>query len=109
MKSYLNRKFVIDDPDARIRKDDDLLAFMKENDKPKIIPRNTEINVTDTLLLNDSVFVNADGWGWTAGNNLKNKFLNETLATFEPADDDQKGANAAWDMGTSSNSSLSFR
>lgn len=99
MKSYLNKKFVIDDPDARIRKDDDLLAFLMENDKPKIIPRNTEINVTDTRFLNEQVFVNADGWGWTAGNNLKNKFLNETLATFEPADDDQKGANAAWDSG----------
>lgn len=45
MKSYLNKKFVIDDPDARIRKDDDLLAFKMENDKPQIIPRNTEINV----------------------------------------------------------------
>ena len=84
MKSYLNKKFIVDDPNARIRKDDDLLAFVMENDRPKIIPRNTEIRVTDTRLLNDSVFVNADGFGWTAGNNLKNKLLNETLATFEP-------------------------
>ena len=56
MKSYLNKKFVVDDPDARVRKDDDLLAFVMENAKPKIIPRNTEISVTDTRLLNDSVF-----------------------------------------------------
>ena len=99
MKSYLNKKFVIDDPNARIRNDDDLLTFVMENDKPKIIPRNTEIQVTATRLLNDSQFVNAEGWGWTVGNNLKNKFLNETLATFEPVDDDPKGANAAWDNG----------
>lgn len=99
MKSYLNKEFLIVDPDARIRKDDDLLAFVVENGKPKRIPKNTEINVTDARLLNDQVFVNADGWGWTAGNNLKNKFLNESLATFEPADDDPKGANAAWDNG----------
>jgi len=99
MKSYLNKKFVVDDPDARVRRDDDLLAFVTENDQPKIIPRDTEISVSDTRLLNDSVFVIADNFGWTAGNNLKNKFLNETLATFEPADDDQKGANAAWDNG----------
>ncbi len=99
MQSYLNKKFLIVDPDSRIRKDDDLLAFEVEDGKPKRIPKNTEINVTDARLLNDQVFVNADGWGWTAGNNLKNKFLNETLATFEPADDDPKGANAAWDNG----------
>jgi hypothetical protein len=99
MNSYLNKKFVIEDPDARIRQDDDLLAFKLENDRPKLIPKNTEISVTDARLVNDQVFVNADGFGWTAGNNLKNKFLNETLATFEPANDDQKGANAAWDNG----------
>lgn len=99
MNSYLNKKFVIEDPDARVRKDDDLLAFVLENDKPKIIPRNTETNVSDVRLLNDQLFVNAVGWGWTAGNNLKNKFLNETLATFEPADDNPEGANAAWDGG----------
>lgn len=45
------------------------------------------------------MFVKAADFGWTAGNNLKNKFLNETLATFAPTDDDQKGANAAWDNG----------
>lgn len=99
MKSYLNKKFVIADPDARVRKDDDLLAFVMESSKPKLIPKGTEINVTDTKLLNDVVFVNADGFGWTSSKNLKNKFLNETLATFEPADDNQKGANAAWDNG----------
>jgi LAS superfamily LD-carboxypeptidase LdcB len=99
MKSYLNKKFVIEDPDARVREDDDLLAFVMENGKAKVIPKGTEINVTDTRLLNDAVFVNADGWGWTSSKNLKNKFLNETLATFEPADDNQKGANAAWDNG----------
>jgi hypothetical protein len=99
MKSYLNKKFLNVDSDARIRKDDDLLSFVMEDGKPKRIPKNTEINVTDARLLNDQIFVNADGWGWTAGNNLKNKFLNETLATFEPTDDDPKGANAAWDNG----------
>jgi hypothetical protein len=99
MKSYLNKKFVIDDPDARIRKDDDLLSFVTENGRPRTIPKGTEIKVSDTRLLNDSVFVNADGFGWTAGNNLRNKFLNETLATFPPLDDNHKGANAAWDNG----------
>ena len=109
MKSYLNKKFVIDDPDARIRKDDDLLAFKMENDKPQIIPRNTEINVTDTRLLNDSVFVNADGWGWTAGSNLKNKFLMKLWLPSSPRTTTRQVLTRHGTMGTSSNSSLSFR
>ncbi|HUS11150.1 MAG TPA: M15 family metallopeptidase [Pyrinomonadaceae bacterium] len=99
MKSYINKKFIVDNPDARIRKDADLLAFEVENNKPRLIPRNSEINVTDTQILNDQVFAKADGFGWTAANNLKNKFLNETLAAFEPPDGNEKGANAAWDSG----------
>lgn len=100
MQSYLNKTFVIDDPEARIRQDDDLLSyFLAENGKPKIIPKGTQIKVTDAKLFKDSVFVRADGWGWTAADNLKNNFLNETLATFLPQDDDEKGANAAWDRG----------
>lgn len=100
MKSYLSKKFLIDDSQARIRKDDDLLDYIMEGDKPKLIPKGTEISVTDTRVLKGStVFVNADNWGWTAANNLKNNFLNETVATIEPQDEDQKGANAAWDKG----------
>ena len=45
------------------------------------------------------VFVNAENFGWTAATNLKNKFLNETVGVFPPQDDNQKGANAAWDAG----------
>jgi hypothetical protein len=100
MKSYLDKTFVIADPQARIRKDDDLLDYVMEDGKPKLIPNGTEIRVTDTRVLKEtSVFVHADTWGWTASNNLKNKFLNETLTTIEPTDTDQKGAHAAWDKG----------
>jgi D-alanyl-D-alanine carboxypeptidase len=99
MQSYLNKTFVIADPDARIRQDGDLLSYVMEGGKPKLIPKGTEIKVTDTKVLNELVFVRADGLGWTAASNLKNGFLNETLATFEPQDDNQKGPNAAWDNG----------
>lgn len=99
MQSYLNKTFVIDDPQARIRQDNDLLAFVMENGRPKLIPRGTEVRITDAKVFRDSVFVNAEGWGWTAASNLKNKFLNETVAVFEPQNNDQKGANAAWDAG----------
>ena len=100
MQSYLNKTFVIADPEARIRQDDDLLSYVTEGGQPKLIPQGTEIRVTDTKVLKESsVFVRAEAWGWTAGNNLKNGFLNETLATFPPQDNNQQGANAAWDNG----------
>lgn len=99
MQSYLNKPFVIADPQARLREGDDLLTFETENGAPKLIPKGTEIRVTDARILRDLVFVNAENFGWTAATNLKDKFLNETVAVFEPQDDNQKGANAAWDAG----------
>jgi len=99
MKSYLDKTFTIADSQARIRQDDDLLSYVMENGKPKIIPKGTEIKITDARVWKDTVFVNAEGWGWTAGNNLKNGFLNETLSVIEPTGNDKKGPNAAWDAG----------
>ena len=99
MPSYLNKNFVIADPESRIRQDDDLLAYVIENGRPKIIPSSTSIEISDAKVFRESVFVNAVNWGWTAASNLKNKFLNETLATFPPPDSNQKGPNAAWDGG----------
>src|SRR4051812_16374224 len=100
MKSYLNRTFVIDDPQARIRTNEDPLKFVLENGVPKVIPLGTQIKVTDTKVHKDLVYVLADGFGWTAKNNLKNKFLNETLAEFPPPNPtNEKGPNAAWDKG----------
>ena len=99
MKSYLNREYIIDDPQARIRTDADPIKFVLENGVPKLIPIGTKIKVTDVKVHKDLVYVLADGFGWTAKNNLKNNFLNETLAEFAPTNNDEKGANAAWDKG----------
>ena len=100
MKSYLDKTFLIDDPQARIRQDEDLLAFVMENGAPKLIPNGTKIRVTDTRIGKDTaVYVRADGFGWTAAKNLKHEFLNETLRSIEPPDNDKKGPNAAWDAG----------
>ncbi len=100
MKSYLNKTFTIEDSQARIRKDDDLLALVMENGAPKLIPNGTQISVNDARLGKDTaVYVLADGWGWTAVRNLKNEFLNETLRSIPPPDDNPKGANAALDKG----------
>jgi hypothetical protein len=99
MQSYLNKPFVIDDPQARLREGNDLMTFVMEGGQPKPIPNGTEIRVTDARVLRDLVFVKAENFGWTAATNLKNKFLNETVGVFAPQDDNQKGANAAWDAG----------
>jgi len=99
MQSYLNKPFVIGDPQARLREGDDLLTFVTENNQPKLIPNGTEVRITEARVLRDLVFVNVENFGWTAATNLKNKFLNETVRVFPPQDDNQKGANAAWDAG----------
>lgn len=99
MQSYLNKPFVINDPQARLREGDDLMTFVMEDGRPKLIPNGAEIRVTDARVLRETVYVNAENFGWTAATNLKNKFLNETVGVFTPQDDDQKGPNAAWDAG----------
>jgi hypothetical protein len=99
MFSFVDKQFVIDDAQARIREDQDLLSYVMENGKPKLIPKGTQLKVTEAKVFKESVFVRAENWGWTASNNLKNKFLNETLAVFTPADNNEKGPNAAWDKG----------
>ena len=99
MNSYLNKTFVIDDPKARVRKDEDLLSAVMVDGQPKLIPIGTQVKITDAKVFKDLVFVRVDGFGWTSKNNLKNKFLNETLRTIPPPDNDEKGPNAAWDRG----------
>lgn len=99
MKTYLDKPFIIDNTDARIRKANDLLSFEKENGDFKRIPNGTSIRVTDVKLLNDKAYVLADGWGWTNGANLKDQFVNEALGEFPPNGSSKKGPNAAWDKG----------
>ncbi|HSE30878.1 MAG TPA: M15 family metallopeptidase [Pyrinomonadaceae bacterium] len=99
MKTYLNKTFVVDDPQARLRKPDDLLSYVMENGVPKMIPNGTQVQLSDVKLVQGRPFVLAENWGWTAGDNLKGDFLNETLGEFPPTDNNQKGPNAAWDKG----------
>ena len=99
MFSYIDKPFVVNDAQARIRQDEDLLSYVLEDGKPKLIPNGTTIKVTEAKVFKDAVFIRAENFGWTAANNLKNKFLNETLAEFPPTDNNEKGANAAWDKG----------
>jgi hypothetical protein len=100
MKSYLNKDFLVQSAQARIRTPEDLLKLVVDgNGNPKLIPKGTTVRVTDARVFKEMVFVLTEDWGWTIADNLKNQFINETLAVFEPADNDQKGPNAAWDDG----------
>ena len=99
MKTYLTKTFLVDDPQARLRKPDDLLSYIMENGAPKLIPQGTQIQVSDVKLVNGRAFVLDNDWGWTAADNLKGDFLNETLEEFPPNGSDENGPNAAWDKG----------
>jgi len=98
-KSYEGKTFLVNDPNARLRRGDDLLSFVTQPAELKSIPAGTSIKVLDVQVVKDNVFVLADGWGWTAASNLKGGFLNETLSESAPEGNDQKGPHAAWDAG----------
>jgi len=55
MQSYLNKPFLIDNAQARLRQGDDLMTFVTENGAPKLIPNGTEVSVTDARVLRDLV------------------------------------------------------
>lgn len=98
-KSYENKTFIVEDPQARLRRPSDLLNFVVENDKIRVIPAGTSVRILDAQVFKDVVYVMAEGWGWTAATNLKGGFLNETISESAPAGNDQKGPHAAWDAG----------
>jgi len=121
--SYVDKTFVAVDPDARIRKPDDLMDFQKYTAADvlpagekignfKRIPQNTEVKVDDVeIVLTGSsgsmVFGHAMStnhtteYGWTSTRNFRGKFVNETLGELLPAAGAGKfGPNAAWNAGT---------
>ncbi|TGR84545.1 hypothetical protein EN866_33195 [Mesorhizobium sp. M2D.F.Ca.ET.223.01.1.1] len=116
--SYLEKTFVVESPDARLRTDGDLLSFVtvsaceaastggKVGDF-KRIPVDAKIRVLGTRIgPNGVVYVQAatdasppTPIGWTSSRNLKGQFINEILGEVDPVDDDQHGATAAWEKG----------
>ena len=119
-QSYLGKTFLIDNPDARVRHEKNLLQFItyqagddipsgKKVGDPRVIPQGTQVKITDAKALDeDHAFVLAEPlgegvvtpFGWTSTKNLKGRFVSETLGQFPPTDNNKKGANAAWDAGT---------
>ena len=117
-QSFLSKTFTVEDPDTRIRREDDLLAFTtyqpgdalppgKHVGDPKTIPVGTRLSVRGTRIgSNGVIFVSVQSsdappvaLGWTSSRNLAGKFVNETLGEATPSGDDPKGPNAAWNKG----------
>jgi hypothetical protein len=122
-KSYMDKTFVVIDPDTRIRKPGDFMEFQtytaadtlpagEQVGNFKRIPQNTEVKVDDIEIVRTGasgsiVFAHAmskDGateYGWTSTRNFLGKFVNETLDEVRPAPGAGKyGPNAAWAGGS---------
>jgi hypothetical protein len=111
-ESFRDKAFVVEDADARIRRDDDLIAFVLDaNGRFKTIPKGTSVKITGVKTVDmgsDSriVFGHATSadthevLGWTSTRNLRGKFMNETLHAVLPEPGAGRfGPNAAWSHG----------
>ena len=110
--SYREKTFVVDNSDARLRRADDVSAFVLRPDGAiKTIAPGSSIRISDVRTTpagskSVNLFVlarsadNATELGWTSGNNLAQRFLSETIGAIEPlAATNQFGPNAAWSNG----------
>jgi D-alanyl-D-alanine carboxypeptidase len=118
IKSYLDKTFLVQDAEARIRQPGNLLKYVvygiadtlppgKKIGDPKIIPQGTQVRIANaksidtklTFVLTESTDNAVGAIGWTSADNLAGKFLNETIGRLTPIDDDRKGPNALWQNG----------
>lgn len=120
-QTFLSKVFKVVDPDARLRKADNLLEyerFAPGEDRPegasngvfKIIPVGTRVRADAVQFAARSgtqqqayvhVIDHATGMpiGWTSKVNFEGKFVGETLGSIAPTDDNPEGPNAAWTGG----------
>jgi hypothetical protein len=90
-RSYLGKRFVIDDRRAVVRDRDgtplryaasDVIPPGKSVGDVKTIPDGTAVSIVDVV--EDARYVQAEGWGWTAIGNIQGAMYNETIG-FQPA------------------------
>lgn len=111
-ESYREKTFLVEDSDARLRRADDVNAFVTKPDGGiKTIPPGSSIRIDDVRTTPAgskavNIFVlaksadSATELGWTSANNLAQRFLSETIGAIEPmAATNQFGPNAAWSNG----------
>lgn len=110
--SYLDRSFLVVDADARIRRDDDLMAFARGPEGQFLtIAKGTTVAIRDvrvteagsqsTIVFGRAASVHSSQvLGWTSTRNLAGKFMNETIGVLSPAPGAGRfGPNAAWAEG----------
>ena len=122
-ESYLEKIFIVTDPDARIRTPGDLMAFERYT-PADVLPPGEQVGnfkriAKDTQVKVDAIKVvptggsgsiafahslSQDGTaelGWTSTRNFNGKFINETLGTMPPEPGAGKfGPNAVWSGGS---------
>ena len=111
-ESFRDKIFVVVDSDARIRRDDDLMAFVPAAGGGfQAIPKGTKVKIVEVKVAeagsrSSIVFGRAtsvDGTrvlGWTSTRNLVGKFMNETIGVVQPVPGASRfGPNAAWSDG----------
>ena len=111
-ESFRDKTFVVSDADARIRRGENLMAFILDaGGRFQTIPKGTnvkidEVKVVEAGSLSSIIFGLAaavDGsrsFGWTSTRNLAGKFMNETIGVLRPeAGAGRFGPNAAWSDG----------
>lgn len=109
-RSYLSNSFTVSDPDARLRRADNLMIFETSGGRIRTIPRGTVIRVDaiqrvyagakKVALFAHAVGAEGKPLGWTSTKNFDGSFINETLDLIKPASGSGKfGPNAAWSRG----------
>ncbi|WP_306555467.1 D-alanyl-D-alanine carboxypeptidase family protein [Acidovorax sp.] len=111
-ESYRSKTFAVVDSDARIRRDDDLMAFVSTPGGDfQRIPKGTEVRIIEVKVVeagshSSIIFgrtISVDGsevLGWTSTRNLERKFINETIRVVRPEPGAGRfGSNAAWGDG----------
>jgi hypothetical protein len=111
-ESFRDKDFLVVDPDARLRRADDLMEFVKDAAgrfqtlSPDTKVRIDQVKVVETGSRTSIVFGRAtsvDGaraHGWTSTRNLDGKFMNETIGAVSPEPGAGRfGPNAAWSGG----------
>ncbi len=110
--SYRTKTFVVENSDARLRRADDLSAFvLGPGGAIKTIAPGTSIKISDVRTTpagskSVNLFVlarsadSATEFGWTSANKLAQRLLSETIGAIEPvAGTNQFGPNSAWSNG----------
>lgn len=111
-ESFRDRTFEVADPDARIRRDDDLMAFVPgAGGGFQTIPKGTEVRIVEvriaqtgsrsSIVFGRATSIDASlAFGWTSTRNLEGKFMNETIGVTRPQPGASRfGPNAAWSDG----------